>query len=60
LLGTVQKTPDLYLDELQEMLAALCDVRISRSTIWRTLRRSRFTMKKVGLFMSLKCASHFL
>lgn len=47
LLGTIRKMPDLYLDELQEMLASSCGIQISRSTIWRTLRRSGFTMKKI-------------
>ncbi|KIK16908.1 hypothetical protein PISMIDRAFT_112404 [Pisolithus microcarpus 441] len=48
LLGTIQKMPDLYLDELQEMLATSCGVQVSCSTVWHTLRRSGFTMKKVG------------
>jgi len=47
LLGTVQKTPDLYLDELQEMLQATCGTDISRATVWRTLCRYGFTMKKI-------------
>ncbi|KAF8835701.1 hypothetical protein BDN67DRAFT_1015314 [Paxillus ammoniavirescens] len=47
LLGTIKQTPDLYLDELQEMLSVSCNVNISCSTIWRTLRRSGFTMKKM-------------
>ncbi|KIJ13166.1 hypothetical protein PAXINDRAFT_81652, partial [Paxillus involutus ATCC 200175] len=49
LLGMIKQTPDLYLDELQEMLSVSCDVNISRSTIWRTLRRSGFMMKKVSV-----------
>jgi transposase len=47
LLGTVQQTPDLYLDELCEILATNCGVKVSRATVWRTLRASAFTMKKV-------------
>ncbi|KIK74203.1 hypothetical protein PAXRUDRAFT_91192, partial [Paxillus rubicundulus Ve08.2h10] len=46
LLGTIEKAPDLYLDELQEMLAASCGRTVSKSTIWRTLRKTGFTMKK--------------
>ncbi|KAF8551745.1 hypothetical protein OG21DRAFT_1466735, partial [Imleria badia] len=46
LLGTIEKAPDLYLDELQDMLAASCGRTISKSTIWRTLRKTGFTMKK--------------
>ncbi|KIJ08893.1 hypothetical protein PAXINDRAFT_88229 [Paxillus involutus ATCC 200175] len=47
LLGTIEKAPDLYLDELQEMLAASCGRTVSKSTIWHTLRKTGFTMKKV-------------
>ncbi|KIO09220.1 hypothetical protein M404DRAFT_104481, partial [Pisolithus tinctorius Marx 270] len=46
LLGTIQKVPDLYLDELQEVLATTAGVEVSRSTVWRTLHRAGFTMKK--------------
>jgi len=41
------KSPNLYLDELQEMMAATSGVRVSRSTVWRTLQRAGYTMKKV-------------
>ena len=47
LLGVVQNTPDLYLDELQEMLAVSCGTNVSRTTVWRTLHRTGYTMKKV-------------
>lgn len=50
LLGTVQNSPDLYLDELQQMLEASCGVYVSRATVWRTLCRGGFTMKKVMCF----------
>ncbi|KAF8551571.1 hypothetical protein OG21DRAFT_1417747, partial [Imleria badia] len=33
LLGMIQKSPDLYLDELQEVLATAAGVEVSRSTI---------------------------
>ncbi|KAF8417370.1 hypothetical protein L210DRAFT_3359540, partial [Boletus edulis BED1] len=46
LLGTVQKTPDLYLDELCEILAQNCGVNVSLSSVWRMLRSAGFTMKK--------------
>ncbi|KAI5981113.1 hypothetical protein EDD15DRAFT_2184676 [Pisolithus albus] len=48
LLGTVQNSPDLYLDELQQMLEASCGIYVSRATVWRTLCRGGFTMKKVS------------
>jgi hypothetical protein len=38
----------MYLDEIQEMLVATCGVNVSRTTVWRTLRRAGFTMKKVS------------
>ncbi|KIK22959.1 hypothetical protein PISMIDRAFT_44283, partial [Pisolithus microcarpus 441] len=47
LLGTIQKAPGLYLDELQEMLVQSCGVEVSHTTIWRSLQRAGFTMKKV-------------
>ena len=46
LLGTIERAPDLYLDELQEMLAASCGHTVSKPTIWHTLRKTGFTMKK--------------
>ena len=48
LLDTIQKMPDLYLNELQEMMTAETGVWVSCATIWRTLRRKGFTMKKVS------------
>jgi hypothetical protein len=46
-LGTARQTPDIYLDELRETLSTHCGVNVSESTVWRTLRRAGFTMKKV-------------
>ncbi|KAI0262505.1 hypothetical protein BGY98DRAFT_899212, partial [Russula aff. rugulosa BPL654] len=43
----VQRTPDMYLDELRDTLATTCGVKVSDATVWRTLRRAGFTMKKV-------------
>ncbi|KIM64201.1 hypothetical protein SCLCIDRAFT_115916 [Scleroderma citrinum Foug A] len=34
LLNTIKKTPDVYLDELQTMIALECGKDVSRSTIW--------------------------
>jgi transposase len=48
LLGTIRETPDMYLDELREILAITCGVNASPSTLWRTLHRAGFTMKKVS------------
>ncbi|KIK81945.1 hypothetical protein PAXRUDRAFT_47136, partial [Paxillus rubicundulus Ve08.2h10] len=46
LLGTITKMLDLYLDELPEMLAVSCGCTVSCATIWHTLHRAGFTMKK--------------
>ncbi|KIK79175.1 hypothetical protein PAXRUDRAFT_44574, partial [Paxillus rubicundulus Ve08.2h10] len=46
LLGTIEKASDLYLDELQEMLVALGGCTVLESTIWHTLHKTGFTMKK--------------
>ncbi|KAH7924314.1 hypothetical protein BV22DRAFT_1196045 [Leucogyrophana mollusca] len=47
--GTIQHSPDRYLDELQELLEDRCGVEVSQSTIWRALRRSGFTIKKASI-----------
>jgi len=57
LLGTVQKTPDLYLDELREILAQNCGVHVSLSSVWRTLRSAGFTMKKITRVAAERSAS---
>ncbi|KAF8546669.1 hypothetical protein OG21DRAFT_1371241, partial [Imleria badia] len=56
LLGTIEKSPDVYLDELQEMLATSCDVYVSRATVWRMLRKADFTMKKL-LRVAIECSA---
>jgi hypothetical protein len=47
LLKTVKDAPDLYLDELREELKLATGVSASIPTVWRTLRRVGYTMKKV-------------
>ncbi|KAI0308881.1 hypothetical protein OF83DRAFT_1024500, partial [Amylostereum chailletii] len=47
--GYVRFRPDVYLDEMRELVEDRLDVEVSDSTIWRTLSRSGFTMKKVCL-----------
>jgi hypothetical protein len=39
--------PDLYLDEMRLELEQVCGVSVSLPTIWRTLVKSGYTMKKV-------------
>ncbi|KIM36596.1 hypothetical protein M413DRAFT_78107, partial [Hebeloma cylindrosporum] len=43
----VNSTCDVYLDELQDSLSAICNANVSKSTIWRILKRSGYKMKKV-------------
>ncbi|KAL4079699.1 hypothetical protein J3A83DRAFT_4086425, partial [Scleroderma citrinum] len=45
--GVVCHSPDIYLDELQQLLEEHCGVWVNTSTIWRSLLCSGFTMKKI-------------
>jgi transposase len=47
LFQTLEATPDLFLDELCQDLELQTGKSVSISTIWRTLRRAGYTMKKV-------------
>ncbi|KAJ6456076.1 Homeodomain-like protein [Mycena sanguinolenta] len=47
LTGVVRHSPDVYLDELREIIEEKRGTEVSEATIWRTLRRCGFTMKKV-------------
>jgi hypothetical protein len=48
--GTVNETCDIYLDELRDSLGAICGTRLSVHSIWRTLKRGGYRMKKVRVF----------
>jgi transposase len=45
--AAVNNMPDLYLDELRLELQETCGVSVSMSTIWRTLVKGGYSMKKV-------------
>jgi len=45
--GIVRHSPDVYLDEIRELIEERCGTEVSELTIWRTLRRCGFTMKKL-------------
>ncbi|KAF8992008.1 hypothetical protein BDQ17DRAFT_1370103 [Cyathus striatus] len=45
--GEVNRTCDIYLDELREALGIVCGADVSIPTIWRTLRNGGFRMKKL-------------
>jgi transposase len=52
--GLVRHSPDVYLAELQELIEDNTGTAVSESTIWRSLKRSRFTMKKVRIITTLQ------
>jgi transposase len=47
ILGLLEHSPDLYLDEIQEQLFSQHDVDVSLATIWRTLKRLGMSSKSV-------------
>ncbi|KAJ7661104.1 hypothetical protein B0H17DRAFT_953832 [Mycena rosella] len=47
IVGLVERTPDIYLYEIQAELEELCDVEASLVSIWRALRRRGYTRKRV-------------
>jgi hypothetical protein len=51
--GALDKSCDAYLDELQESLQEACGVDASTTTIWRALKRSGYSMKKVKIVSQL-------
>jgi transposase len=59
--GLVHHSPDVYLAELQEVLEDRMGVDVHESTIWRSLKRCGFTMKKVTvmLFPCSRASSKF-
>ncbi|KAF8203434.1 hypothetical protein K438DRAFT_1476005, partial [Mycena galopus ATCC 62051] len=44
----IERTPDIYLVEMQMELLDVCDVDVSIYTIWRALKRRGFTRKQVS------------
>jgi hypothetical protein len=51
--GSVNDTCDAYLDELRDSLGVVCGAEVSLSTIWRSLKRSGYKMKKVRLILDV-------
>jgi hypothetical protein len=47
ILGILDERPDVYLDELRQELLDTCGVSVSESTVWRTLIKGGYSMKKV-------------
>jgi hypothetical protein len=48
MLGLLDHSPDLYLDEIQEQIASVHGIEISLNTITRTLKRLGMTSKKAS------------
>ena len=46
----VEKTPDIYLEDLQLQVLDNLGVKVSQKLIWETLRRNNLTMKKVVVY----------
>ncbi|KAJ7282247.1 hypothetical protein C8J57DRAFT_954376, partial [Mycena rebaudengoi] len=44
----VERTPDIYLHEIQSELQELCDIYASLVTIWRALTRRGYTRKRMA------------
>ncbi|KAM6497034.1 hypothetical protein JOM56_007507, partial [Amanita muscaria] len=44
----IERQPDIFLEELQDLLREVCSIHASTSTISRTLYRRGFTRKKVN------------
>ncbi|TBU57947.1 hypothetical protein BD310DRAFT_802046, partial [Dichomitus squalens] len=45
--GHIEHSPDAYLDELKIHLEDACGKRVSKTSVWRALRKMGFTLKKV-------------
>ncbi|KAH7880332.1 uncharacterized protein C8R40DRAFT_1065406 [Lentinula edodes] len=48
LTGNIWQRNDLYLDELQDLVSSRLGISVDDLTIWRTLHRQGFTMKKLS------------
>lgn len=53
-MSTVDRYNDRYLDELKAMLEERCGVKVSESTVWRTLNRCGFRLKEVRRALSFE------
>jgi transposase len=56
MLGMLEHTPDLYLDEIQEQLSAVHGLELSLRTICRTLKHLGMTSKKARFSLTLLCS----
>jgi transposase len=49
-LGIIDRNPDVYLDEMVDLVDNETGQRVSKATIWRYLTNAGFTMKKVHVY----------
>ncbi|KAJ7898874.1 hypothetical protein B0H14DRAFT_2179495, partial [Mycena olivaceomarginata] len=59
MLGMLEHSPDLYLDEIQEQLSAVHGLELPLRTICRTLKRLGMTSKKAGLLIETQARRKF-
>lgn len=57
--GLIQRNPEIHLDEIVESLAAARQVKVSASTVSRTLKRCGFTRKRVDNTSHLALATKY-
>jgi len=55
MLGLLEHTPDIYLDEIQEQLRTQHDISVSLTTVSRTLKRLGISSKKLSRAASERC-----
>jgi hypothetical protein len=49
--AAIAKTPDVYLEELKQEMLDTCGISVPISTIWKTLTKGGYTMKKVCFWL---------
>lgn len=52
MLALIEHTPEIYIDEIQEQLLYLHNIKVSLPTITRTLKRLGYSSKKVCILLS--------
>ena len=60
MLALIERSPDIYLDEIQDQLLELQDIEVSTHTISRTLKRLGMSSKKVCLCSWNQLVLHWL
>ncbi|KDQ07271.1 hypothetical protein BOTBODRAFT_120277 [Botryobasidium botryosum FD-172 SS1] len=58
--GALERSPDLYIEELARGIYESCGTSVSETTVWRALKKAGFTMKRVGESRILSSLLHVL